>query len=265
MYRKKNLDMTLYRGLSTDTKPDADFGSVFHEMDTGDVYRTDGDEWHQCGSLIGSDPSIYMSRWVRGNTKKAWELSALAGNAGGGELPDGYRRIKGIRFDGDFHYRTGEALIGDDDVTMTLDNTASSGKNVFGSYNGSNSKNFSLYIYGGGSTSGTYFRYGNQLKRPIFGDGKRTITFGRSGTQGFETDVDVTPDEFTTPANTYIGMLPNSSSPAYIGSIIGNILISNRLKYVPCERISDGKIGYYETIKGKFIEPYGTGTPEKES
>lgn len=80
MYRKQNLDMTRYRGLSTDTKPDADFGSTFHEMDTGDIYRFDGSEWQKCGSLAGTDPSIYMSMWgARGNTKKAWALSALAG------------------------------------------------------------------------------------------------------------------------------------------------------------------------------------------
>ena len=37
-----------YRGLSTDTKPtDAPNGSVFLEMDTGDVYmyNADGSEW----------------------------------------------------------------------------------------------------------------------------------------------------------------------------------------------------------------------------
>jgi hypothetical protein len=100
------------------------------------------------------------------------------------ELPAGYKRLLGITFDGNFHYKTGEALAGSDDVTMTLDNLASSGKNVFGSYNGANDKNFSLYIYGS-STSGSYFRYGDQLKRPKYGGtGKRTITFGASGTSG---------------------------------------------------------------------------------
>lgn len=177
------------------------------------------------------------------------------------ELPAGYKRLLGIHFDGDFRYVTGEALTGDDDVTMTLDNTLSSGKNVFGSYNGSNTKNFSLYLYGGDASSGSYFRYGGQLKRPVYGDGKRTITFGKSGTQGFETDTDVTPDDFTTPANTYIGMLPNSSSPAYVGDIVGSILVSNRLEWIPCERETDGVIGYYEKYNGKFIAPSGSGTP----
>ena len=114
------------------------------------------------------------------------------------ELPAGYKRLLGITFDSNIRYETGEALTGDDDVTMTLDNLPSGGKNVFGSYNGANGKNFSLYIYGSAST-GSYFRFGDQLKRPKYGTGKRTITFGKSGTSGFDSDSDVTPDEFTTP------------------------------------------------------------------
>lgn len=183
--------------------------------------------------------------------------------AGGGELPAGYKRLTGIRFDGDTWYETGEALTGADDVTMTLDNTSTQGQNVFGSYNGTagGAKNFSLYIYGDGSSSYSYFRYGEQLLRPRFGTGERTITFGKSGTDGFMSDASATPDTFTTHAKAYIGMLPNSTSPAYTGDIKGNILVGTRLKWVPSERASDGVIGYYEAVKGNFIEPSGTGTP----
>ena len=175
------------------------------------------------------------------------------------ELPSGYKRLLGISFDGNFHYETGEYLTGDDDVTMTLDSLSSGGKNVFGSYNGTNNKNLSLYIYG--STNGSYFRYGDQLKRPKYGDtGRRTITFGKNGTTGFADDSEVTPDEFTTPANTYIGMLPNSSSAAYTGDIIGSITVSNRLEWIPCEN-PGGVIGYYEKYNSNFIAPTGSGTP----
>jgi hypothetical protein len=181
------------------------------------------------------------------------------------ELPSGYKRITGIKFDGDFWYNTNEPLTGEDDVTMTLANTATSGQNVFGSYNGTSdgAKNFSLYIYGGGSTSSSYFRYGEQLLRPKFGGNERTITFGKSGTSGFATDVTATPETFTTVATAYIGMLPNSSSPAYTGSIMGSITVGTRLKWIPCERESDGMIGYYEAVNGVFLKPVGTGTPTK--
>lgn len=179
------------------------------------------------------------------------------------ELPDGYQRITGIGFDGDFWYDTGEVLTGDDDVTMTLANTSSTGQNVFGSYNGTTSgkKNFSLYLYGGGSTSNCYLRYGEQLVRPRYGSGEKTITFGKSGTSGFYTDVTATPEEFTTEASAYIGMLPNSSSPAYTGTIVGNILVSDRLRYIPCVRLEDDVVGYYEYFSGEFLEPVGTGVP----
>lgn len=184
--------------------------------------------------------------------------------ADGGEeptdLPAGFKRLIGIAFDGDFHYETGEYLTGTDVVTLTLDNLASSGKNVFGSYNGTNIKNFSLYIYGS-STSGSYFRFGDQLKRPKYGGtGRRTITFGAGGTSGFAEDISLEPDEFTTPANVYIGMLPNSSSPAYTGDIIGSILVGTRLEWIPCEN-PGGVIGYYEKYNRHFIAPTGDGTP----
>lgn len=183
------------------------------------------------------------------------------------ELPVGFKRLASIKFDGDFWYETGEVMTGDDDVTMTLDDTSTSGQNVFGSYNGTSSgtKNFSLYLYGNGSSSNCYLRYGGQLLRPRFGSGERTITFGKSGTSGFSVDVTAEPETFTTVAGAFIGMLPNSSSPAYTGSIVGNILVGTRLKWIPCERESDGVVGYYEAVKGVFLEPVGTGTPTKGS
>lgn len=180
------------------------------------------------------------------------------------ELPAGFKRLASIKFDGDVWYETGEVMTGDDDVTMTLDGTSTAGQNVFGSYNGTSSgtKNFSLYLYGGGSTS-SYLRYGGQLLRPRFGSGERTITFGKSGTSGFYTDVTVEPDTFTTEAGAFIGMLPNSSSPAYTGTIVGDITVGTRLKWIPCERTADGVVGYYEAVNGKFIEPSGTGSATK--
>lgn len=183
------------------------------------------------------------------------------------ELPAGFKRLASIKFDGDFWYETGEVMTGNDDVTMTLSGTVTTGQNVFGSYNGTSTgtKNFSLYLYGGGSTSNCYLRYGEQLLRPRFGSGERTITFGKSGTSGFSIDVTVEPDTFTTVAGAFIGMLPNSTSPAYTGTIVGNILVGTRLKWIPCERESDGVVGYYEAVKGVFLEPVGTGSPTKGS
>lgn len=227
-------------------------------------------------SLRGPSP-LTLANAIKGKLKKLVQFgkvsvsgSTITCNNGvltlvDDELPLGYKRITGMKFDGDTWYDTGEVLTGDDEVTMTLANTSASGQNVFGSYNGTGSgaKNFSLYIYGGGSTSNSYFRYGSQLLRPKLGGNQRTITFGKNGTSGFDTDVAVTPDTFETVATAYIGMLPNSSSAAYTGSIMGNILVSDRLKWIPCERVSDGVVGYYETHTETFLEPSGTGSVTK--
>ena len=227
-------------------------------------------------TLQGTSP-LSLVNAVQGKLKKLVQFGKVSVNDGvitcnngvltlvDDELPLEFKRITGMKFDGDTWYDTEEVLTGDDDVTLTLANTASGGQNVFGSYNGTSAgtKNFSLFIYGGGSSSNSYFRYGEQLARPKFGSNERTITIGKSGTTGFTTDVSVTPETFTTEATAYIGMLPNSTSAAYTGSIIGNILVGTRLKYIPCERIADGVVGYYETHTETFIEPSGTGSVTK--
>ena len=179
------------------------------------------------------------------------------------ELPYGYRRLLDITFDGDFYYNTGEKLRGDDDVTITLKDTVTSGRNVFGCFAGTSegTKNFSFFIYGNNSTSNSYLRYGEALYRPRFGSGERTVTFGKSGTTGFLTNVNITPEEFETNSVAYIGMLPNSTSPEFIGTIVGNALVSSRLKWIPCKRMSDNAIGYYEFYTKRFIEKIGNGIP----
>ena len=69
------------------------------------------------------------------NRRRDLLLRIVLGMMADNELPIGYKRITGIKFDGDFWYETGEALTGDDDVTMTLANTANAGQNVFVSSN----------------------------------------------------------------------------------------------------------------------------------
>lgn len=176
------------------------------------------------------------------------------------ELPIGYKRLEKIDFNSNAYYDTEEKLYGSDVVTMTIDNVSTSGQNLFGCYSGTGESawNFSMYIYG--TTSGqSYWRYGQTLYRPTLGGTtEKTISFGAGGTDGFKTDVSYESEEFTTTSDAYIGALPNSSSTKFSGGIVGNITVGSRLKYIPCERVSDGAIGYYETKKGVFLEPNGT-------
>jgi len=176
------------------------------------------------------------------------------------ELPYGYKRLASIIFSASTYYNTNKKLYGSDVVTMTISDFTSGGQNLFGCYSGTGDDvyNFSLYIYGT-STGQAYWRYGQTIYRPVVGStSQRTITFGAGGTTGFKTNVTHNTVDFETTSVAWIGSLPNSSSPKYEGKIIGNITIGTRLKYIPCERVSDGAIGYYEAIEGVFLEPQGS-------
>lgn len=181
------------------------------------------------------------------------------------ELPVGYKRVTDIKFDGIFYYDTDEYLYGSDVIQMTLKDTTTTGQNVFGAYSGTgdDKANFSLYIYGGTSTGQSYLRYGDTLYRPRLGSGQRTITFGAGGTKGFLNNVTITEEQFTTTDKAYIGSLPNSTSPKFTGTIVGSILVGERMKFIPCEREADGVVGYYNTKAQAFLEPQGEGTPTK--
>lgn len=179
------------------------------------------------------------------------------------ELPYGYKRLERINFNSSGYYDTNKKLYGSDVVTMTIDNVSTSGQNLFGCYSGTgdDAYNFSLYIYGTASGQ-AYWRYGQRLYRPVLGGtSEKTISFGAGGTSGFKTDVSYDTVDFETTDNAYIGALPNSSSTKFSGDIVGNITIGTRLKYIPCERVSDGAIGYYEVVEGVFLEPQGSTLP----
>ena len=182
---------------------------------------------------------------------------------GDGELPVAYKRLQNIIFDGDMYYDTNKKLTGSDVITMSIYTATSSGQNLFGAYSGTGAGNInlSIYVYATNSSQ-SYFRYGTTLLRPTLGTGRKTITFGGGGsTDGFLRDVTYDSDEFETTDVAWIGGLPNSSSPKFTGKIYGDIVVGNRLKYIPCERVSDGAIGYYEVFTKTFLESEGTGTP----
>ena len=181
------------------------------------------------------------------------------------ELPVGYNRVTQINFDGDSYYETNQTLFGSDTLTIRIGNTVSAGRNIIGAYSGTGdeARNFSLFIYGAGSTSNSYFRHGTNIGRPRYGTGARTLVMSPTGTDGFLTDVTYPQETFETTSTCWIGGLPNSSSPKFDGTIIGNITVSDRLKYIPCERASDGAIGYYETANGDFLTNGGSGNVTK--
>lgn len=179
------------------------------------------------------------------------------------ELPKGYKRLKDIIFDGEVYYITDTYLTGADTTTLTINATENT-RNVLGCYTGSSSgNNISFYLSTG--NSGCYVRYKDSLYRPVINLGRLgqdyTISITPTGTTGFDTDVTWTELEFTCPDKLYIGWLANATSPKFMGAFKGNITVSSRAKFIPCERQSDNEIGYYDLNSNTFYDNQGTGTP----
>lgn len=250
MYKRKNLDMTLYRGLSTDTKPDADFGSEFQEMDTGDVYRMNGSEWVKCGSIPDDAGMAYMSMYgAKGNTKKAWDFAYMT-QGGGGDLPDGYERINGIALEKARYVIEDFYLTGADTVRLSAKGATG---NWFGCFNASSADN-NYSFYATTTASGKYLRYnGSTYSSYVMGSKRYDIVITPTGTSGLENDSTYTQKSFTCSIPFCIGATSASGTPAASVEFYGNIVVDGRLRLVPCRRVSDGTIGWYDGTT--FYEP----------
>lgn len=174
-------------------------------------------------------------------------------------LPDGYKMIEGIIFDGNCFFDTSINLTGNSILDFTY--SASKACNVIGCFTSSSADdNFSFYH----STS-AFVRYDGDLNRYSFSmDEKYHIIMSGSGLTVNDAIVLMWIFEnFETSTKLRIGHLPNSSSSNYIfkGILYGIITVDNIYKWIPCIRESDGEIGYFETISGTFLTNKGSGTP----
>lgn len=175
------------------------------------------------------------------------------------ELPSGYKRVLGFSCNNnamweitDFH------LKGSDTVRISFSVDAAC--NVFGCYQGTNaSDNYDLYA---SITSGSkYFRYGNGTYLSYFAAdnlGKRfDCVYTPTGTQGMPEDSTWTEMTFTAANDMLIGSTTLTGTSAKLkGKLYGDIIVDGRLKLIPCERISDNVLGYYDTVSDTFYEPY---------
>lgn len=174
------------------------------------------------------------------------------------ELPIEFRRVHGFTCNNnamwqitDFHLR------GSDTVRISFSVTAAC--NVFGCYQGTSAiDNYDLYA---ATASGAkYLRYGNGTYPSTFsGDNlnKRfDCIFTPSGTRGMPVDSTWEELEFESARDFMIGSTsPTSSSAKLKGNLYGDIIVDGRLHLVPCERISDSVLGYYDLIGNTFYEP----------
>ncbi len=175
------------------------------------------------------------------------------------ELPSGYKRVLGFQCNNnamwqiaDFHLR------GSDTVRTSF--SVSAACNVFGCYQGTDAlDNYDLYV---STTSGSkYLRYGNGTYLSYWSaanlDQRFDVVFTPTGTTGMPQDSTWTEATFESANDLLIGATTLTGTSAKLkGNLYGNFEVDGRLKLIPCERLSDGVLGYYDTYTNTFYEPY---------
>lgn len=176
------------------------------------------------------------------------------------ELPTAYRRILGMTMNNNCYYEiTGFKMNGSDTLRFSFTRTGANACNVLGAYDGTSAQsNYSLYA--GSSSSASYLRYnGGTYNSYAIADEKYDVVITPTGSDGMENDSTWTAKTFTSTTNLCIGTTsPSATSSKMVGSIHGSVVVDGRLELIPCERISDGELGYYDTNTGTFYEPIGT-------
>lgn len=175
------------------------------------------------------------------------------------ELPAAYRRVLGFSCNNNALWEiTGFHLRGSDTVRISFEIGAAC--NVFGCYQGA-SANDNYDLYASTSSSSKYFRYGNGAYASYFSASNQNrrfdVVYTPYGSQGMPEDSTWDPLTFTSENDLLIGSTTLTGSSAKLkGKLYGNFEVDGRLKLIPCERVSDGVLGYYDTYGATFYEPY---------
>ncbi len=168
------------------------------------------------------------------------------------ELPTGYKRVLGYSMNNNSYWEIDDfPLYGSDTLRFAFE--ATDACNVIGAYSGSASgNNYSLYV----GTNANYLRYKSAAyNSAVDYDTRYDVEITPTGTSGMKTDSTWTAQSFTTQTNLCIGTTATSASSAKLkGKLYGNIEVVGRAKFVPCERVSDNALGYYDTIGEAFYE-----------
>lgn len=177
-------------------------------------------------------------------------------------LPDTYQELDGIVFDGNVWYDTGMRLYGSD--TLKFSFLVSKACNVIGCYTSASAQtNFSLYV--STTSSGKYTRYnGGTYSSYVATNTRYDVTLSPTGTSGMRVNSTWTEKEFTSESDMLIGSTSVGATSAKLtGVMYGRVEVVGRAMFVPCVRLSDGAIGYYNLYNDTFSANEGTGTPGK--
>lgn len=209
-------------GTSPLSLPDAIANSIKSLVQFGKCATVDGDIYCNNGRLVAIDD----------------------------ELPAGYKRVLGFSTNNNAYWKiTDFPLYGSDTLRFSFEATEAC--NIIGAYSGSASgNNYSLYA----AASSNYLRYKNgAYNSAIDFDTRYDVEITPTGSHGMKTDSTWTAQEFTTPTDLCIGTTSMSASSAKLkGKMYGNVEVVGRAKFIPCERVSDNVLGYYDVIGEAF-------------
>ena len=175
------------------------------------------------------------------------------------ELPAAYKRVLGFACNNNSMWQiSGFKLKGSDTVRISFSITAAC--NVFGCYQGTDATdNYDLYV--STTSNSKYLRYGSGTYLSYWSSsnlGARfDCVFTPTGTQGMPEDSTWTAKTFTSANDLLIGSTTTTGTSAKMkGSFYGDIIVDGRLHLIPCERLSDNVLGYYDTVSETFYPPY---------
>lgn len=180
-------------------------------------------------------------------------------------LPSTYKRLTGIQFSGSTWYRLPNVhLFGSDTLRISVSVTKSC--NVIGSYTSASAQtNYSIYL--STSSGAKYLRYNGGTYNSHISSSDTNKRFDiivtPTGSQGLPTNDTWAEKTFESVSDLCIGLTGTEvTSTKMSGKIFDDIVVDGRIRLIPCERVSDNEIGYYEAYTGIFYEPIGnTPTP----
>lgn len=167
-------------------------------------------------------------------------------------LPIAYKRVLGLtlnsaRFESNL-YATGAS-------TLRFSASGNSG-NWIGSYSTSDANN-NYSFYASTNTGGKYLRYdGESYNSSIVNDTRYNIVITPTGVTGNRTPSTWTQKAFVCTHPLSIGATTPGANPAPNVTFYGSIYLDDK-EFIPCERVSDGVLGYY--VDGEFLQDDANG------
>lgn len=207
------------------------------------------------GSISALIVSGFSESYIDGDTPIGIRTARGVIRSIDAELPTAYARVLGIRFNADSYYKIdGFRLKGSDTLRFSFE--ANKACNVIGCYTTADAQdNYDLYV---ALTSGSkYLRYNGGTYNSYIDTGVRyDVVITPTGATGLKVASTWTKKTFTASVDMTVGTTSVAATSSKLdGVIYGDIVVDNRLQLIPCERIADGVIGYYDTIGKKFYEP----------